>query len=134
MKIIHSLTTCLAGAASCLPGVVRQSAAVVTGALLLGGVCQHAVAQQVVPPTVNMVPAGAAATTVMATGSGTGATIVAADAMATTALNAQKAAINARYGNTVRWGPVITTRVLRYDWLGRAYYQTIKTQSGSLGF
>ena len=132
MKIIRSLTTCLAGAASRFPGVMTQSAAVVTGALLLGGVCQHAVAQQVVPPA--MVPAGAAATTVMATGVGTGATIVAADAMATTALNAQKAAINARYGNTVRWGPVITTRVLRYDWLGRAYYQTTKTQNGSLGF
>jgi hypothetical protein len=69
-----------------------------------------------------------------ASGMGYGNSVTAADAMATTALNAQKAAINRRYGNTVRWQPVVTTRVLRYDWLGRAYYYTTKTQSYSVGF
>lgn len=69
-----------------------------------------------------------------ASGMGYGNSVTAADAMATTALNAQKAAINRRYGNTVRWHPVVTTRVLRYDWLGRAYYYTTKTQSYSVGF
>lgn len=70
----------------------------------------------------------------IATGTGTGASVVAADTAATTALNAEKARINRRYGNTVRWGPVMTSRTLRYDWLGRAYYQTTKSQSYSLGF
>lgn len=70
----------------------------------------------------------------IATGTGTGASVVAADAAATTALNAEKARINRRYGNTVRWGTLNTSRTLRYDWLGRAYYQTTKSQSYSLGF
>jgi hypothetical protein len=77
---------------------------------------------------------GIAISSGQASGMGYGNSVTAADAMATTALNAQKAAINRRYGNTVRWQPVVTTRVLRYDWLGRAYYYTTKTQSYSVGF
>lgn len=131
MKTIRSINTNIA--TSRLSALAAKSSALVAGALLLGGVCQPAVADPAAALAVNTVQVGGN-TSVTAVGVGTGNNIVAADAAATTALNAQKAAINARYGNTVQWGPVVTTRVLKYDWLGRGYYQTTKTQTGSLGF
>lgn len=133
MKILHTLGARLAVAFTSVQLGIQQTPTLLIAALLWGAFHSSASAQQSLPASVDSPQVAAAQQTVTATGVGTGMNIPGADAMATAALNAQKAQINARYGNTVRWGPVVTTRVIRYSW-GRAYYETTKTQSGSLGF
>ena len=131
MKVPNSFGNQIVPSSSLAGRLLKSPALLLTMGLLLS-LGQLARAQQFAPVAPDAMQAAAPQQAVTATGSGTGMNITAADAMATTALNAQKAALDRRYGNTIRWGPVMTTRVLKYSF-GRAYYETTKTQSGTLG-